>query len=209
MAFILHEKIMKPLIAEFIGSFLLVFCGPVTGILSGEQLAVSLVFGIVLKILAETLGSYSGGNFNPWVTLGTVMNGSFNQGEKLVPGYLLVQFLGGMLAASFIWILFPGQLEKAATLPSVSYGFWSVLWVEFLITLVLLFSILQTTSTTVIGGALFLGVFIGFKVSGGSLNLVRTLPFMILLGNFNGFWAYFFGQFLATLVAVGITKLLK
>jgi aquaporin Z len=78
------------ILAEFLGTFALVTSIFVSG---GN----ALVIGGTLTLIVFALGSISGANVNPAVSLAAFMNGSMTVGELIV--YIAVQMAGGGLAA--------------------------------------------------------------------------------------------------------------
>ena len=78
------------ILAEFLGTFALVTSIFVSG---GN----ALVIGGTLALIVFALGSISGANVNPAVSLAAFMNGSMTVGELVV--YIAVQMAGGGLAA--------------------------------------------------------------------------------------------------------------
>ncbi len=76
-------------LAEFLGTFALVTSIFVSG---GN----ALVIGGTLALIVFALGSISGANVNPAVSLAAFLNGSMTVGELIV--YIGVQLAGGALA---------------------------------------------------------------------------------------------------------------
>ena len=98
---------MKKNLAEFIGTFWLVFggCGsallaagyPVVGI---GFVGVSLAFGLTVLTIAYSLGPISGAHLNPAVTIGLFAGGRI-PAKDLLP-YIVSQILGGLAAAGLL-----------------------------------------------------------------------------------------------------------
>ena len=88
-------------IGEFIGAFALVMSIFVSG---GN----ALVIGGTLALIVFTLGSISGANVNPAVSLAAFMNGSMTTHELIV--YIVAQMAGGGLAAAVYKLM----LKRAA-----------------------------------------------------------------------------------------------
>ena len=105
---------MRKLIAEFLGTFVLVFggCGSAVfaaafpGVGIGLH-GVSLAFGLTVVVGAYAFGPVSGGHFNPAVTAGLAAGGRFSW--KDVPAYVLSQCLGAVAAAALLLVMLKAQ----------------------------------------------------------------------------------------------------
>src|SRR5574343_220196 len=99
-------------LAEFIGTLFMVFFGCGAMILSQvnpdsiSTFAIPLVFGGVVSVMIYSVGHISGAHFNPAVTLAFWVSKRFP--TKRVPGYLLSQFLGAILASIVHGIIWSG-----------------------------------------------------------------------------------------------------
>lgn len=110
----------KKLSAEFIGTFVLVFGGCGSAIFAagfpgvGIGFAgVALAFGLTVLTMAFAVGHISGGHFNPAVTLGLFAGGRF-PAREVVP-YIISQVLGGVVAASVLFLIASGHAGFDAT----------------------------------------------------------------------------------------------
>jgi aquaporin Z len=111
--------LVRRLLAEFIGTFVLVLggCGAAVfaatflganGVNSGIGfLGVSLAFGLTVVVMAYGVGHVSGAHFNPAVTIGLAAGRRFPW--KDVPLYVVVQVVGAILAAGVITVIALGQ----------------------------------------------------------------------------------------------------
>ncbi len=97
---------IRKLIAEAIGTFMLVSAVLGAALISGNAagLGVALSIGFTVMALAYAVGPISGGHFNPAVTLGLAASGRFD--AKDVLPYWVAQVLGGAIAAFFFALLF-------------------------------------------------------------------------------------------------------
>lgn len=105
---------MKKYIAEFIGTFWLVFAGCGSAIFAaafpdvGIGLAgVSLAFGLTVLTMAFAIGHISGCHLNPAVSIGLWIGGRFNT-KDLVP-YIIAQVAGGIAAGGALYLIASGK----------------------------------------------------------------------------------------------------
>jgi MIP family channel proteins len=206
------SQVVRPAVAELIGTFVLVFVGcsvAVAGVLERpvagapyDSLAVALAFGIALLIVAAALGHVSGGHVNPAVTLGQAAIGKFPWSQ--VPTYLAAQLAGAVLAAFAVWLCFgdAGRDEAALAAPALADGVGAArgFLVEALITSILVFVVglvasdprvpSSTIAPIAVGFALAAGVFVGGPLTGGGVNPVRALGPMLVAGQLDDVWLY-------------------
>jgi MIP family channel proteins len=221
-------QVARPLVAEFFGTFVLVFVGcsvAVAGALQRpiagppyDSLAVALAFGLALVAVVAAIGHVSGGHVNPAVTIGQASIGQFPWAQ--VPLYIAAQLAGALLAALAVWLCFgdPGRDDAAlgatALAQDVSAG--RGLLVEALITFVLVFVVGLVASdpripssqiaSIAVGFALAAGVFVGGPLTGGGVNPARALGPMIVAGELGDAWVYIVGPILGGLVAAFAAK---
>lgn len=165
-------------LAEFIGTFVLVFggCGSavfaagIDGVGIGFM-GVSLAFGLSVLCMAYAVGPISGGHFNPAVTLGLTVAGRFSPAH-LVP-YWIAQVAGAVAAAVVLFVLLSGQagFEGVGGFASNGYGeaspegynLMSVLIAEAVLTAIFLIVILGATSRANVAG--FAPIAIGLSLT--------------------------------------------
>ncbi len=158
------------LIVEFIGTFFLVFTvgqtvkGPDTAALA------PLAIGAALMVMVYAGGHFSGGHYNPAVTLGVTLRGKATWPEA--GAYWVAQVLGALLAA-FLVIFIKNSVLKAATPappPSTptEYGIAAQLLAEFLFTFALVYVVLNSATAKGTSGNSFYGLAIGFTVMVGA-----------------------------------------
>lgn len=157
------------LIAEFLGTFWLVFGGCGSAVLAavfltddGTQLGigfvgVALAFGLTVVTGAYAVGHISGGHFNPAVTLGVFLGGRIE--AKAVLPYMATQVVAGVVAAAVLFLIAsgsdsfaidPGAAGSFATngygeLSPGGYSLLSALLIEIVLTAVFLWVILGVT----------------------------------------------------------------
>jgi aquaporin Z len=109
------STIMRKAVAEFIGTFWLVFmgCGSVAffwlsiggdnDVMAIRQLAVALAFGLTVVTMAYAIGHISGAHLNPAVSVGAAMAGRLPMNE--LPWYVGAQIAGGIVAAFLVALI--------------------------------------------------------------------------------------------------------
>ena len=101
----MNSDMTRRVVAEFFGTFWLVFGGCGAAVLAAGFpnlgigfLGVSFAFGLTVLTMAYAVGHISGGHFNPAVTLGLWAAGRC--ANKHVVPYIIAQVIGAILAAA-------------------------------------------------------------------------------------------------------------
>src|ERR1700716_2912717 len=99
----MSSNLAPKLLAEFIGTFALIFIGAGAAAVVGDGVglpgiaAIALAHGLTIMAFAFAYGSVSGGHFNPSVTVGVLAAGAMGVGEAI--GYMVSQLVGGVAGA--------------------------------------------------------------------------------------------------------------
>jgi len=170
------------LAAELIGTFWLVFGGCGSAVFAAKVLSdeipvgigflgVSLAFGLTVLTGVYAFGTISGGHFNPAVTLGAALARRVEW--KAVPGYWIVQVIGGLLGGLVIYLIAHGKagFEATGNMAANGYGAHSpggyslsaVLLAEIVLTAIFLLVILGATDDRAPKG--FAGLAIGLTLT--------------------------------------------
>jgi aquaporin Z len=198
-------SISRRLGAEFIGTFWLVLGGCGTAVLAAAfpQLGVAFVgvalaFGLTLLTMAYAIGHISGCHINPAVTVGLAAGGRF-PARDVIP-YIVVQVLGGILAAWVLYVIASGKPEfdlgRFATngygeYSPGKYSLLSCIVCEITMTAVFLFVIMGATDKRVpqgfapipIGLVLTLIHLISIPVTNTSVNPARSTGPALFVGS--------------------------
>ncbi len=209
----MNVRLARSLLAEFIGTFALVFagCGAImvdakTGALGHVGVAIS--FGLVIMVMIYAVGHISGAHFNPSVTFAFAVSRHFPWAR--VPLYWGAQLLGALLAALVLRGSLGDIAHVGATLPSGSDA-QAFLW-EAVMTFFLMFVIMAVATDTraigeaaaiAIGATVGLDAMFGGPITGASMNPARSLGPAIVAPDFTSIWVYIAAPILgATLAAV-------
>ena len=215
---------MKIFVAEFIGTFALIFIGAgaaVTGL--GGLLGAALAHGFVVAVFAYAYGPISGSHINPAVTFGMALNNTIRWAEAGV--YWIAQFAGAILA-SYLLTVIVGSVNLGGIEGGVTRGTltepapYIALVVEIILTFFLVNTILHTDvegnggplAGLAIGLTLAFAILAGGPMTGASLNPARTLGPALFTGSASDpmtYVIYFAGPLIGAALAVGVYKFLK
>ncbi|MEG4057469.1 MULTISPECIES: MIP/aquaporin family protein [unclassified Microcoleus] len=205
-------------IAEFLGTFILVFAG--TGAVmvnktsagSVTHLGVSFVFGAVVCAMIYALGHISGAHFNPAVTLGFWASGFFPK-YKVLP-YVLGQCAGAIAASQLLLITLGEVANLGATIP-LNGNWLQSLVLETVLTFILMFVILGSglDRRAHIGFAgIAIGLTVGLEaafmgpITGASMNPARSLGPALIGGIWNHHWVYWVAPIWGAQLAVAVYR---
>jgi aquaporin Z len=204
---------IKKLLAEFIGTFALVFAGTgaiVINDVSGgsvTHVGIALTFGLIVLAMIYTAGDISGAHLNPAVTSAFWLSGRF-AGQQVLP-YIITQCLGAIAASSTLHFLFPAHTTLGATLPAGSDMQSFVL--ELILTLILMFVILNVsagakekgvTAGIAVGAVIGLEAMFAGPICGASMNPARSLAPAIMSGHLAHLWIYLTAPVVGACLAV-------
>ena len=207
----------KNLVAEFIGTFALIFIGAgALAITQANLVGVALAHGLVIVAFAYAYGHISGTHINPAVTLGLLIAGEIEFVAAI--GYWVVQFLGGILGAVVLNAVLPNPGDLGVTILAEGVTPVQGVVVEIVLTFFLVNTIFNTAVSgkagnfagLAIGLTLVLAILMGGPLTRASLNPARTLGPAIVSGNYADLWLYFVGPcvgaILAALLYIGVLK---
>jgi aquaporin Z len=208
---------MRPFLAEFLGTFCLVFAGT-AAIVSGEatgaltHVGVSLSFGLVVMAMIYAFGDASGAHLNPAVSIGFWLARRFP--TRALPGYVVAQLLGALAASSTVAFLFPTSETLGGTAPSGAA--WQSFLLEAILTAMLMLVVLAVSigskekgimAGIAIGGMIALASLVAWPISGASLNPARSIGPALVSGRTDDLWIYLGAPFFGAAIAVPIAAL--
>lgn len=212
----------RRLFSEVLGTFLLVLAAAGADIVNtvshGALGHTALVLAPALTVIAVVLfmGTVSGAHLNPVVTLAFALRRDFQW--RRVPGYLLAQTLGGVLASLTLLAIFGHQGHDGATVPGPYFTDLQAFLVETLLTLGLVSTVLGaasgaqnigTLSAFGVGAYISLAGLWASPVSGASMNPARSFAPELITADFSRLWIYLAGPLVGCLLAVAIARVLR
>jgi len=222
----------KKLVAEFLGTLILVLIGCGAAVLMGAQigmLGISLAFGLAIVAAAYGLGAISGAHLNPAVSLGVMLAGRMSVGDFI--GYTVAQVAGAIAGAGILLLIASGKADYVlATNGLGQNGFGPGYLGEYSLMSALIFEVVMTfLFVTVILGAtaggapgamagLAIGLTLvainlaGINVTGASVNPARSIGPALFVGGqaLSDLWVFIVaplagGALAGLLYAAGIT----
>lgn len=150
---------------ELLGTYFLVLTVGLNTLASGFQYGAPLSVGCVLMVMIFSMGSVSGGHFNPAVTLAVYLAGAgrkrFGLTSNTAVYYVIFQLVGAFLAGLTYFFLLNNSHTPQ---PMGKYSWKAALAVELLYTALLCFVVLNVACTERHRGDQFFGLTIGFTV---------------------------------------------
>jgi MIP family channel proteins len=202
-------------IAEFVGTFTLVFvgAGSIIAVHGGDLTAIALAHGLAIGVMVCAVGHISGGHFNPAVTLGFLVTRRIE--PRLAATYWFAQITAAMIAAFLLTALLPEPAVDSVNLgvPALGTGIspGAGLVIEIILTFFLVWVIFATAadprgafasiSGLAIGFTITLDIFIGGPYTGAAMNPARALGPQLVQNIWSDCWVWYLGPAIGAVLA--------
>jgi len=214
----------RRLIAEFVGTFVLVFFAVGSAVFGFDDIGpvgVALAFGLVLLALAYSIGSVSGCHVNPAVTLGVLLNKGISTAEA--GGYMAAQVVGAALAGGVLRFMVTagGVRDQTGALGTNAWGKTvnglGAFVVEVLLTFLLVFVVLLVTSRDAAPGFAGLAIglvltvihLVGIPLTGTSVNPARSIgPALFEPAALGQLWLFVVAPLAGAVLAFAVSRVL-
>ncbi|MFN7990870.1 MAG: aquaporin [Candidatus Micrarchaeia archaeon] len=212
----------KSHIAEFIGTFALVFIGAgavlVNGLTGGAVGLVGIAFahGLVLLAMIYTFASLSGSHFNPAVTLALLAGKRI--GPAKAAGYIACQLLGAAAASFLLMAMYPeatpAQLYGLPTGISMGLG----IAIEAVLTFFLVLTVYGVAVDRkapagvfgwAIGGVIVCDILMGGTQTGATMNPARAFGPALASGMLGNQPIYWLGPIIGAIIAGFVSEYLQ
>ena len=204
---------MQRYAAEAMGTFALVFAGTGAVVIDAttgggvSHAGVALTFGLIVMAMIYAIGDVSGAHMNPAVTVAFALAGRFR--ARCVPGYVVSQIVGALLASALLRSMFGNVAHLGATLPAGSA--WQSFALEVVLTWLLMWVVLNVSTGpkevgvmagTAIGGVIALEAMFAGPICGASMNPARSLAPAVVSGHLTSLWIYLIAPVLGAAAAI-------
>jgi len=217
----------KKYLAEFVGTFVLVFMGCASAVflgadVGGGHLAVALAFGLSIVAMAYVIGNVSGCHINPAVSLGALLDKRIGIGDFC--GYVVSQVAGAIAGAALLCALSEiVGIDRTGALGSNlvagAGGIGGAFLIEGVLTFIFVLTILGVTADeskggvagVVIGLTLTFVHIVGIPLTGTSVNPARSIGPAIFAGGqaLTDLWVFIAAPLAGAILAVIVYKLVK
>ncbi|RZC58164.1 hypothetical protein C5167_005462 [Papaver somniferum] len=213
-------KFTQKIIAEFVGTYFVIFagCGSVAvnkiyGSVSFPGICIT--WGLIVMVMVYSVGHISGAHFNPAVTITFAIFRRFPWLE-VIP-YIIAQVLGSLAASCTLLVTLPVEPKHFFGTTPVGSDFQSLI-LEFIITFLLMFVIsgVATDNRAIgelagiaIGSTILLNVLVAGPVTGASMNPARSIGPAIAMRNFKGLWVYVVGPIVGAIIGAAVYNLIR
>jgi aquaporin Z len=217
------RDLWKAAIAEFLGPFALVIAG-VGAIIStqnladgGNLVAVALAHGLAIGLMIAAVGQFSGGHFNPAISIGALAAGVISVQRTIV--YIVAQVLGAIVGAALLTIVFPALGPMGRNNAGVNLGLPGLgpdvtvsgaLIMEVIMTFFLVLTVFgtavdprgpKTIAPLAIGLIITVDILAGGRISGAAMNPARAIGPALVQQDFTNWWIYWVGPIIGGLIA--------
>ncbi len=210
----------KAFLAEFIGTFALIFIG--VGAIAGNVLnngasgltGIALAHGLVIAVMATATAAISGGHLNPAVTIGFYSTRQIDLPHAM--GYIAAQCGGALAGAFLLKFCIPATVLATIHMGTPSLGQGINPGMGLITEIILTFFLVLVIYGTAVDkrapqmGGLFVGltvtldIFMGGPISGAAMNPARHLGPALLGGGLQNMWIYWVGPVVGGIIAAQV-----
>ena len=193
----------RRLVAEFIGTFALIFIGVGAIAVGAGLVGVSFAHGLVIAVMASAVGHISGGHFNPAVTFGFLI--TRRMAPVLAGAYIVTQLAAATIAALLLEVVYPSEANLDAGVPVLNPAMDALpgAMLEAVLTFFLVWVVFATAAdargafTSIAGLAIGLvivfGMLIGYALTGAAMNPARAFGPELVSNTWGDFWIWYVG----------------
>lgn len=210
---------MKKFIAEFLGTYALVFAGTGAIIINQQfsgvitHMGIAVTFGLVVMSMIYAFGEISGAHLNPAVSIAFTVAGRFP--SKQLGPYIFSQLAGAVAASFTLKAMFPANEMLGATMPSGNEMQSFIMEIILTFLMLVILNVASGSKEQGMFAGLAIGSVVGLEalfagpVSGASMNPVRSLAPAVASAHTDHVWIYVIAPIIGALLSVPVFKQLK
>ena len=209
------ESTGKAAVAEFIGTFALIFFGAGTIIATGngDLLAIAFAHGLAIAIMVSLMAHISGGVFNPAIQIALWVTGKMPTRRSAV--YIVAELAGAVAAAAILKYFFPAPAFDSvnggtpAVAPGLAIG--KAVLVEAVATFFLVWAVFGTavddrgafakTGGFTIGLVITIDILAVGGLTGAAMNPARWFGPALITGTWSNWWVWIVGPTAGGIIA--------
>ena len=199
----MEGDILRRAVAEFVGTFTLVFVGVSSIAVGGNLTTVAFAHGLAIAVMVSAVGHISGGHFNPAITFGFLITRRMAPILALV--YWVTQLAAATAGAVMVKAIFPDQLTDRAKLgaPAVAnvIGSGAAFAMEAVLTFFLVFVVFATAADPrgtfksiaglAIGLTITMDILAGGPLTGAAMNPARAFGPELVQNVWTNAWVWY------------------
>jgi aquaporin TIP len=216
----MERTLNQKLLAEFVGTFTLIFAGAgaIIATRDSDLVAIAFASGLAIGVMVSSVGHVSGAHFNPAVTIGAWVTQKIDSSNAVA--YILAQLAGGAAAAALLRAAIPTLLWKGngidlgvpAVAGAISTG--QAVLIEAVLTFFLVWVIFATAidpegafgkiAGLAIGLTITMDILMGGAFTGAAMNPARWFGPAIVGGFFKNWWVWLVGPIAGGIIAASL-----
>jgi MIP family channel proteins len=219
------EEALRRAVAEFVGTFTLLFIGIGSIVTAGQihdpsLIGIALAHGLAIAIMVSALGHISGGHFNPAITFAFLVTRRIKPAVGLI--YWAAQLAGGTLGALLVQQLLPHAATDPVSLgvPAIGHGVnaGAAFGLEAILTFFLAWVVFATAvdprgtfksiAGLAIGLTITMDILFGGPFTGAAMNPARAFGPQLIGDHWANGWVWYAGPVLGATVAAVLYELL-
>ena len=209
------DNVGKAAVAEFVGTFALIFFGAGAIVMTGggDLVAIALAHGLAIAIMVSVMVQISGGVFNPAIQVALWVTGKMPTGRSGV--YIVAQLLGAVAAAATLKYILPTAAFDATNggIPAVASGLalGKAVVIEAILTFFLVWAVFGTavddrgsfaiTAGFTIGLMITIDIFVGANLTGAAMNPARWFGPALITNDWSNWWVWIVGPIAGGIIA--------
>jgi aquaporin TIP len=214
----MSTETLRPAVAEFIGTFTLIFIGAGSiiaahGIEDPSLIGIALAHGLAIGVMVAAYARVSGAHFNPAVTFGFLLTRRIKPALAIV--YWVAQLAGAAVAALLLRELLPSNETEAVSLgvPALGHGVDAAAGatLEGILTFLLVTVVFATAvdpkgafksiAALAIGLTITLDILFGGPFTGAAMNPARAFGPQLVGNHWSNGWVWYVGPIVGGAIA--------